>query len=149
MTMRFWIALTVLATRQTDAFSSSYRKPYFRPTKLFSLPDKNPSFSRLIGDMAGAVFSNKNVVANPGVDAEVDRLSPSLNVIVEELQKQQTPEERKFRSSLASGFGVGSPLHKLRLFDESNREEDVRVTFYRDSASWWYVNLLKSHENMY
>ena len=31
---------------------------------------------------------------------------------------------------------LGLPLHQLRLFDESNKEEDVRVTLYRDSASW-------------
>ena len=152
MTVRFWIALTtVLATRQTDAFSYCSPCQYFRrQTQIFGslLPDnnKNPSLSRWIGDMASAVFSrNTAVVAaanNPGVvdDAALDCLSPSLNVVVEELQKQQTPEERKFRSiNLAYGYGVGSPLHKLRLFDESNREEDVRVTFYRDSASWWYV----------
>lgn len=52
------------------------------------------------------------------------------------LESQQTPEERKFRSNLDNGYGAPSPLHKLRLFDASNREEDVRVTLYRDSASW-------------
>ena len=52
------------------------------------------------------------------------------------LESKQTPEERNFRSSLGKGYGKPSPLHKLRLFDESNKEEDVRVTLYRDSASW-------------
>eukprot|EP00571_Detonula_confervacea_P012704 CAMPEP_0172298612 /NCGR_PEP_ID=MMETSP1058-20130122/1186_1 /TAXON_ID=83371 /ORGANISM="Detonula confervacea, Strain CCMP 353" /LENGTH=535 /DNA_ID=CAMNT_0013007893 /DNA_START=14 /DNA_END=1618 /DNA_ORIENTATION=+ len=52
------------------------------------------------------------------------------------LQSKQTPEERNFRNNLAKGIGKPSPLHKLRLFDESNDEKDVRVTLYRDSASW-------------
>jgi len=50
--------------------------------------------------------------------------------------KQVTNDEIKFRDNLDKGYGKGSPLHKLRLFDESNKEEDVRVTLYRDSASW-------------
>ena len=53
-----------------------------------------------------------------------------------QLQSKQTNEELKFRDNLDKGYGKGSPLHKLRLFDESNKEEDVRVTLYRDSASW-------------
>lgn len=52
------------------------------------------------------------------------------------LQSKQTPDERSFRSNLAKGYGKPSPLHKLRLFDESNDENDVRVTLFRDSASW-------------
>eukprot|EP00584_Thalassiosira_punctigera_P003368 CAMPEP_0172526984 /NCGR_PEP_ID=MMETSP1067-20121228/1799_1 /TAXON_ID=265564 ORGANISM="Thalassiosira punctigera, Strain Tpunct2005C2" /NCGR_SAMPLE_ID=MMETSP1067 /ASSEMBLY_ACC=CAM_ASM_000444 /LENGTH=573 /DNA_ID=CAMNT_0013310635 /DNA_START=103 /DNA_END=1827 /DNA_ORIENTATION=- len=52
------------------------------------------------------------------------------------LSSKQTSEERNFRSNLGKGYGKPSPLHKLRLFDESNDEEDVRVTLFRDSASW-------------
>ncbi|KAL7568514.1 hypothetical protein ACA910_002634 [Epithemia clementina (nom. ined.)] len=48
----------------------------------------------------------------------------------------ETDEERNFRKNLAKGYGIGSPLHKVRLYNESNKEEDIRVTFYRDSASW-------------
>ena len=47
-----------------------------------------------------------------------------------------TDEEKNFRENLAKGYGVGSPLHKLLLFSKDNKEEDVRVTFYRDPASW-------------
>lgn len=51
--------------------------------------------------------------------------------------KMTTDEERNFRANLVMGYGVtGSPMHKIRLFDESNQEKDIRVTFYRDSASW-------------
>lgn len=60
----------------------------------------------------------------------------SWDEIRDTLQSKQTPEEKKFRANLASGYGKASPLHKLRLFDESNKEEDVKVTLYRDSASW-------------
>lgn len=65
-------------------------------------------------------------------------VSASINVdaIRSSLEAKQTTEERKFRSNLKNGYGVASPLHKLRLFDESNSENDVRVTLYRDSASW-------------
>lgn len=50
--------------------------------------------------------------------------------------KQTTDDERFFRQNLEKGYGKASPLHSLRLFDESNKEEDVRVTLFRDSASW-------------
>eukprot|EP00569_Conticribra_weissflogii_P003695 CAMPEP_0171328628 /NCGR_PEP_ID=MMETSP0878-20121228/761_1 /TAXON_ID=67004 /ORGANISM="Thalassiosira weissflogii, Strain CCMP1336" /LENGTH=572 /DNA_ID=CAMNT_0011828489 /DNA_START=51 /DNA_END=1769 /DNA_ORIENTATION=+ len=50
--------------------------------------------------------------------------------------KQTTDDERFFRQNLEKGYGMASPLHSLRLFDESNKEEDVRVTLFRDSASW-------------
>ena len=49
--------------------------------------------------------------------------------------KMITDEERHFRTNLDKGYGVASPLHKVRLFDKSNEEKDIRVTFYRDSAS--------------
>ena len=52
------------------------------------------------------------------------------------LSSKQTPEEREFRNNLPRGIGAGSPLHKLRLYEEGNKEDDVRVTLYRDSASW-------------
>lgn len=61
---------------------------------------------------------------------------PSWDEIRSTLTSQQTPQEREFRSNLSKGIGVGSPLHTLRLYDENNREEDVRVTLFRDSASW-------------
>jgi glutathione S-transferase len=52
------------------------------------------------------------------------------------LRAKQTPDEQNFRNNLIKGYGKPSPLHKLRLFDESNDENDVRVTLFRDSASW-------------
>jgi glutathione S-transferase len=52
------------------------------------------------------------------------------------LRAKQTPEEQNFRSNISKGYGKPSPMHKLRLFDKSNDENDVRVTLFRDSASW-------------
>lgn len=48
----------------------------------------------------------------------------------------QTDDERAFRSNLTKGYGAASPLHLVRLYDSSNTEADIRVTFYRDHASW-------------
>ena len=61
----------------------------------------------------------------------------SLSDIRSQLESVQTPEERKFRDNLVKGYGEGSPMNKVRLYDESNQEKDIRVTFYRDHASWW------------
>lgn len=63
--------------------------------------------------------------------------SSSWSDIRTKLESVQTPQERKFRENLVKGYGEGSPLHKVRLYDESNQESDIRVTFYRDHASWW------------
>ena len=49
--------------------------------------------------------------------------------------RMTTNDERHFRANLDKGYGVASPLHKTRLFDKSNDVKDIRVTFYRDSAS--------------
>lgn len=68
--------------------------------------------------------------------ALTDGIGGSWDDIRSKLQSKQTAEERAFRNNLAKGIGAPSPLHKLRLFDESNDEKDVRVTLYRDSASW-------------
>lgn len=57
-------------------------------------------------------------------------------MIQETLQSQQTATEKRFRENLKYGYGSPSPLHKIRLYNEKNTEKDVRVTFYRDSASW-------------
>ena len=60
----------------------------------------------------------------------------NLDLIRSSLETKQPAEERNFRANLQKGYGAASPLHKLRLFDESNKEDDVRVTFFRDSSGW-------------
>jgi len=62
---------------------------------------------------------------------------PEWSSLRERLESVQTPSEKQFRPSLSKGLGAASPLHDLRLIDEAKfSEQDVRVVFYRDSASW-------------
>ena len=101
----------------------------------------NP-FSTLIGDMASSIASTVTGAGNASgdlssLDAKLDSLvSTSWEDIRKDLESKQTAEEKAFRSNVEKGIGPASPLNKIRLFDESNKEEDIRVTFYRDSASW-------------
>jgi glutathione S-transferase len=95
----------------------------------------------MVGDMASSIFGNANSVSsNAKVESGLNALSSSETTswssLRQTLEAAQTPEERSFRDNLAKGYGVGSPLHLVRLYNEQNREEDIRVTFYRDSASW-------------
>lgn len=120
------------ALGRTAAASALYASS--RPRQQSSPSNNNPSFSTLIGDMASSILGSgkKSPDRNPELDAQLDRMEPSWKAVRARLESQQpTAEERKFRARLAQGYGVGSPLHRVRLFDESNREEDIRVTFYR------------------
>ena len=92
-------------------------------------------------DMASSIFGGNaktnTVVGSPKVDAALASSTvSSWSQVRQQLETVQTAEEKVFRQNLPNGYGVGSPLHKLRLFSEDNKEQDVRVTFYRDSASW-------------
>ena len=96
----------------------------------------NPFF-----DMASSIFGGNakgnTVEVSPKVDAALASSTvPSWSQVRQQLESVQTADEKVFRQNLSNGYGIGSPLHKLRLFSEENKEEDVRVTFYRDSASW-------------
>jgi len=95
-------------------------------------PSQNPpSFSSLIGDMASSLLG-KTPDRNPALDAQLNQVEPSWQAVRAQLESQfATDDERNFRANLAQGYGVASPLHKLRLYDESNQEEDIRVVFYR------------------
>jgi glutathione S-transferase len=97
----------------------------------------NNPFNSIIGDMASAMFG-KGVSSNAKVESSLTNLSTDISwsALRTKLESVQTPEERMFRDNLAKGYGVASPLHLMRLYDETNLEEDIRVTFYRDSASW-------------
>lgn len=99
----------------------------------------------MIGDVASSLFGGGGAKGDKGTADKVEAVlekasvtSKSWSEIKEQLASQQTTdEERNFRKNLEKGYGVqGSPMHKIRLFDESNKEEDIPVTFYRDSASW-------------
>ncbi|CAJ1941335.1 unnamed protein product [Cylindrotheca closterium] len=98
----------------------------------------------LFSDMASSISSSLS--STPGKPKfNVDALDQKLNAAVDQaswedirtkLGGQQTEEEKAFRSNVEKGIGKASPLNKVRLFDESNSESDIRVTFYRDHASW-------------
>jgi hypothetical protein len=112
-----------------------WKRPVHRTRDLHL---SNNPFSSMVGDMASSIFGNGNSVSsNDKVESGLDALSSETwSSLRQKLEAAQTPEERSFRDNLAKGYGVGSPLHLVRLYNEKNREEDIRVTFYRDSASW-------------
>ena len=121
------IARTTLLTTSSSLYmASSNNKNTFNPF-------------RMVGDVASNILGGSGVDGNAAVDQAVSALVQDMTWedIRQELEsKMASDDERNFRSNLEKGYGVGSPLHKVRLFDESNKEQDIRVTFYRDSASW-------------
>jgi hypothetical protein len=107
-------------------------------TRIWSTPE-NP-FSSIMGDFASAIMGKGgSVPANGKLDSSLANImsSTTWTDIRSKLEAMQTEEERQFRNNVDKGYGVGSPMNKIRLYDESNNESDVRVTFYRDHASWW------------
>jgi hypothetical protein len=105
---------------------------------LYLSSNNNNSFSSYISDMASSLLGKKVSSQSPGLDQTLSDLSvPSWQDIRSLLESHmQTDDERSFRQNIEKGYGIASPMHKVRLYDESNKEEDIRVTFYRDSASW-------------
>jgi glutathione S-transferase len=107
----------------------------------------NP-FQSFLGDVAssivGGVSGAGNTSGNTNTKELDDKLSnkntiPTLSTweeIKTKLESIQTNEEKAFCTNVAKGIGKASPLNKIRSLDESNKEEDIRVTLYRDSASW-------------
>lgn len=92
----------------------------------------------MFGDIASSFLSGGDgSSADPSLDATVSSAFGSTwDNIRSKLESAQTEEEKRFRPNLEKGHGAASPLNLVRLYDKSNREEDIRVTFYRDHASW-------------
>lgn len=92
----------------------------------------------MFGDIASSFLSGGDGSnADPSLDATVSSAFGSTwDNIRSKLESAQTEEEKRFRPNLEKGHGAASPLNLVRLYDKSNREEDIRVTFYRDHASW-------------
>jgi len=92
-------------------------------------------------DMVTGMFSPKSSSTNTVQTETVNEGLMALSLVDWDTLRSQleskmtSDEERHFRANLEKGYGVASPLHKVRLFDKSNDEKDIRVTFYRDSAS--------------
>lgn len=102
-------------------------------------------FSKFVGGMASSIRmslgkSPKNLTVDPTVDSQLNDWEPSWSQVRNQLESQQTTvEEKEFRNNLYRGYGEGSPLHTVRLYDPNSyaaEEKDIRVTLYRDSASW-------------
>jgi len=131
-TLAFAVVPPTLTTKQGIIAQSTSR--------LYMGKDKYNPIGSLIGDMASSLMGGvtPSASSNPQTDTALKSVSSSSSWtdVRSTLEKLQTPEERAFRDNIPKGYGKGSPLHALRLFDESNKEEDVRVTLYRDSASW-------------
>ena len=81
----------------------------------------------LKGLREGSSSSGDAVVPDLDASQVWERCSESLLAV-------QGPQEKSFRDDVAAGV-IPSPFNKVRLFN-GDKEEDVRVTFYRDSASW-------------
>lgn len=92
----------------------------------------------MFGDMASSLIPGGGGQApNAQLDQTISSLiTPSWDDIRTKLESKQTDEEKQFRTNIVKGFGKASPLNLVRLYDESNTESDIRVTFYRDHASW-------------
>lgn len=131
------------------AFTATSRTTYpqisFRGKHLLLQESKSSNFNTvtsLFGDMVSSIKSSINMSSggihtNEGLDLKLRSIIPTTwDDIQKKLESKQTPDEKVFRSNVAKGIGVASPLNKIRLFDESNKEEDIRVIFYKDHASW-------------
>ena len=141
--MMHWMGLVAVVyaslVRPSSSFATRFvgRTAAFVTTSTCLHNSKNP-FTSFVGDVANSIMGGNTVDSKPQVDAAVQKASKtSWDELREVLSSQMsTEEERNFRQNLAKGYGPASPLHKVRLYDETNKEEDIRVTFYRDSASW-------------
>lgn len=132
-------------------------------TSLMAEKRSGNPFQSFLGDMASSLVSNIGSANgdSSNTSVELDRkLSELVNLsswgdIREQLESKQSKEEKDFRMNVDKGIGRASPLNKIRLYDETNKEEDIRVVFYRDSASWcpckffailFLMTLLKSNK---
>lgn len=151
--------LIVSAAPVVAAFGFSSCRPSiatFRPSTIGEANARRFMFGGGGGsplDMISSLFSSK---LSPDTSNVVNQGLAALSVdnwatVRSHLESKMTTEyELNFRANLEKGYGVASPSHKIRLFDKSNDEQDIRVVFYRDSASTydhdhrslvgWYVS---------
>jgi hypothetical protein len=101
--------------------------------------NNNNPFQNFMGDMASSLASSISGKRTGG-SSNMDELDAKLGSVVSahswsdirsDLESKQTPEERVFRFNVERGIGPASPLNKIRLFEQGNKEEDIRVIFYR------------------
>mmetsp|Transcript_32035 Transcript_32035/g.47309 ORF Transcript_32035/g.47309 Transcript_32035/m.47309 type:complete len:543 (-) Transcript_32035:540-2168(-) len=132
-----------ILTHSTPSSAAAKKAAHTTPTLLNMSQKKRSSgtnpFSSMLGDLASSIISSSNnkISNSDELNAKLEKLSP---LSWEEIRSQweqscATEEERNFRQLVQQGL-VASPLNQIRLFHENQKEEDIRVTFYRDSASW-------------
>jgi len=134
-----FLASAALSFSASSGSAARSRRPSvpgtLRPSSPLSAGNFNP-FSSLFDGIASNVMPSSGGAVDQK-EAFGASSVPSWESISGDLAAAQTPSEREFRGNLAKGLGSPSPLHDLRLYDAARfSESDVRVTFYRDSASW-------------
>eukprot|EP00565_Helicotheca_tamesis_P005071 CAMPEP_0185727006 /NCGR_PEP_ID=MMETSP1171-20130828/2814_1 /TAXON_ID=374046 /ORGANISM="Helicotheca tamensis, Strain CCMP826" /LENGTH=263 /DNA_ID=CAMNT_0028395471 /DNA_START=79 /DNA_END=866 /DNA_ORIENTATION=- len=148
----FSIALLSPSIRTTNAFALRPPPPngkLFPPSTTTSSSALHMGKDRqgnplqtLLGDMTSSLFSSTSSIKPSNAKAVTTKLltlstTQTWDDISTTLTTHQTPTERAFRTqNLPLGYGPPSPLHHTRLYSTTNTESDIRVTLYRDSASW-------------
>lgn len=136
------LLVVALAVRQNQAFLASPSTRHQLTTSLYLAGgdrEKFNPFASMMGDVASSLLGgggSSGVDADPSFLSSFQELGTPWGAIRSRLEEMQTPEERAFRDNIKLGYGTGSPLNLVRLYDESNSEDDIRVVFYRDHASW-------------
>lgn len=99
-------------------------------------PGSSNPFSSFVKDMTSSIMGN-SLSTQPHIDQSLATMVSTWEQVRSTLESMmETDDEKLFRARLEKGYGVASPLHRVRLFEESNTEDDIRVVFYRDAASW-------------
>ena len=139
---------------QQIAFNSQYSQTTTTTSLMAEKRSGNP-FQSFLGDAVSSIVSNVGGNGGNGNSDEVDKKLNEINALSSWddirtiLESKQTKDEKTFRSNVEKGIGRASPLNKIRLYDESNKEEDIRVTLYRDHASWCPCKCLRFGRNYY
>ena len=102
-----------------------------KPKSIILTANSNP-LADMFNRMSGKFKADDSVIDKKIASLDI----PTWDEIRSMLEEKQSDEERSFRSNVAKGIGKASPLNLIRLFDEQNKAENIRVTFYRDHASW-------------
>lgn len=84
----------------------------------------------MLNNLVSAVTPKEAV---PSLDLDID-VESTWEDVSSSYFSTATPSEKTFRENVNSGL-IASPMNKVRLFN-ADKESDVRVTFYRDHASW-------------
>lgn len=129
--------LVVTGLRTAHAFALPSNKSSFSSSSTaLNASNKFNPFTNMLGNVADSIMGGQTSgPQDPQLDNKLSSMATSWDNVRSTLTSLQTTEERNFRDGVQAGT-IASPLNKIRLYDESNSEKDIRVTFFRDSASW-------------